>query len=309
MEVKMRILIIGGTGLIGQALASNLISTGNQVWTLSRHPEAVPAKGANAMKWDGQTTTGWEKQAAEVDAIVNLAGENIGASRWTRERKERMRRSRIDAGKAVVDALRPAMALSGHSPKVIVQSSAIGYYGPSDDREISETAPSGRDFLSKLCVEWEGSTEPVEEMGIRRVIIRTGLVLSLSGGVLPRMLLPFKLFVGGPVGSGRQWYSWIHIRDEVEAIRFFLENDSTHGVYNLTSPNPLTNADLGRLIARSFKRPYWIPAPAVALRLVLGEMSTLVLDGQKVLPERLLKAGYQFHFPTAEIALKDLAGN
>jgi uncharacterized protein len=308
MEKEMRILIAGGTGLIGQALTSSLVLSGNQVSVLSRHPENVPSsQGVTTVRWDGRTPAGWEKQAAEADAILNLAGENIGASRWTEARKEMILRSRLNAGKAMVDALQTTKLSSGKSPKVLVQASAIGYYGPSDDRQFTESAPAGSDFLSRICVEWENSTRPVEEAGIRRVIIRTGLVLSLKGGVLPKILLPFRLFAGGPVGSGRQWSSWIHIQDVVDAIRYLLENDSTRGVYNLTAPNPLTNAQLGRLIGKAFNRPYWMPAPAFALRLVLGEMSTLVVDGQKVYPERLLAAGYRFHFQNAEEALKELA--
>jgi uncharacterized protein (TIGR01777 family) len=303
----MRVLIIGGTGLIGKALASSLIARSHQVWILSRHPESVTMQNVTVVKWDGQTSAGWEKEAGEVDAIVNLAGESIGDSRWTRERKEQLLSSRMQAGEALVAAVYKARAASGGSPKVVVQSSAIGYYGPSIDREIVESDPAGGDFLAKVCIDWENSTRPVEVTGIRRVIIRTGLVLSLAGGVLPKMLLPFRLFVGGPVGSGKQWYSWIHIQDEVEAIRFLLENESAHGAYNLTSPQPLTNADFGRVIARSLRRPYWMPAPAFALKLALGEMSTLVLDGQKVIPDRLRAAGYQFHFQNADDALKDLA--
>jgi uncharacterized protein len=302
----MRILMVGGTGLIGKALAESLMVARHQVVTLSRHPEAVSMPGVDVQKWDGQTSSGWEKQAAEADAIINLAGESIGSRRWTLDRKGRLLKSRVDAGKAVVNALSAARAGGGHCPKVLVQASAIGYYGPLDDRDVYEDSPAGADFLAKVCIDWEDSTKPVEEIGIRRVIIRTGLVLSSTGGILSRMLLPFTYFVGGPLGGGRQWYSWIHMQDEVEAIRFLLENESTIGAYNLTAPHPLTNADLGRAIARCLKRPYWMPAPAFALKLALGEMSTLVLDGQKVLPKKLLAAGYPFHFQDAEDALRQL---
>ncbi len=198
----MRALLVGGTGLIGKALASNLISAGHQVWILSRHPENghIPP-GATAEKWDGCTTAGWEKLVADMDAIVNLAGENIGSSRWTRERKESILKSKVDAGSAIVAALQNSNISTGLSRKVLVQSSAIGYYGPSDERMLDEGSLPGRDFLSKICVEWEGTTRSVEEKGVRRVIIRTGLVLSLVGGVLPRILLPFYLFAGGPIGT------------------------------------------------------------------------------------------------------------
>ena len=303
----MRILIVGGTGLIGRALTDCLQAAGHQVWVLSRRPEAGGMQGAHILKWDGRTAAGWEKEALEADAIINLAGESIGDGRWTRERKEKILNSRVEAGKAVVAALQGVGSASGHGPGVLVQASAIGYYGPASDQEITEDTPSGGDFLAKVCIEWEASTQPVEAMGYRRVIIRTGLVLSPAGGVFPKMMLPFRLFAGGPIGSGKQWYSWIHMQDEVEAIRFLIEKESANGAYNLTGPHPLTNADLGQVMAKSIQRPYWMPAPAFALKLALGEMSTLVLDGQKVLPKKLLAAGYAFHYQKAEEAIKQLA--
>jgi uncharacterized protein (TIGR01777 family) len=300
----MRVVITGGTGLIGRALAADLAADSHEVILLSRAPGRVaglPA-GVRAAGWDGQTAAGWGPLADGAQAIVNLAGENLGAGRWTAERKRRIRASRLNAGQAVVEAVRAA----GRAPRVVVQSSAVGYYGPQGDQELAEGAPPGNDFLARLCVEWEASTAPVEAMGVRRVVIRSGVVFHASDGALPRMLLPFKLFVGGPLGSGRQWLSWMHIADEVAAIRFLIEKEEAAGAFNLAAPHPLTNAEFGRVVGRVLGRPAWIPAPAFALRLVLGEMATMVLDGQRAVPRRLLALGFAFRFPEAEAALRDL---
>jgi uncharacterized protein (TIGR01777 family) len=300
----MRVIITGGTGLIGRALAADLAAGGHEVILLSRAPGRVtglPA-GVRAEGWDGRTATGWGPLADGADAIVNLAGENLGAGRWTAERKRRIRDSRLNAGRAVVEAVQAV----SRAPRVVVQSSAVGYYGPQGDQELAEEAPPGNDFLARLCVEWEASTAPVEAMGVRRVVIRSGVVLHASEGALPRMLLPFKLFVGGPLGGGRQALSWIHIADEVAAIRFLVEKEEAAGAFNLAAPHPLTNAEFGRAVGRVLGRPAWLPAPAFALRLALGEMATVVLDGQRVVPRRLLGMGFAFRFPEAEAALRDL---
>jgi uncharacterized protein (TIGR01777 family) len=302
----MRVVITGGTGLIGRALAADLAADGHEVILLSRTPDRVtglPA-GVRAEGWDGRTAAGWGPLADGAQAIVNLAGENLGAGRWTAERKRRIRDSRLNAGRAVVEAVQAA----GQPPRVVVQSSAVGYYGPQGDQELAEEAPSGSDFLARLCVEWEASTAPVEALGVRRVVIRSGVVLHASDGALPRMLLPFKLFAGGPLGNGRQWLSWMHIADEVAAIRFLIEKEEAAGAFNLTAPHPLTNAEFGRVVGRVLGRPAWMPAPVFALRLVLGEMATMVLDGQRAAPRRLLAMGFAFRFPQAEAALRDLLG-
>ncbi len=300
----MRVIITGGTGLIGRALAADLAAGGHEVILLSRAPERVTGlpTGGRAVGWDGHTAAGWGPLADGARAIVNLAGENLGAARWTAERKRRIRDSRLNAGQAVVQAVQAA----GRVPRVVVQASAVGYYGPQGDQELAEEAPPGSDFLARLCVEWEASTAPVEAMGVRRVVIRSGVVLHAMEGALPRMLLPFKLFVGGPLGSGRQWISWMHIADEAAAIRFLIEKEEAAGAFNLTTPHPLTNADFGRVVGRVLGRPAWMPAPAFALRLALGEMATVVLDGQRVVPRRLLALGFAFRFPEAEAALRNL---
>jgi uncharacterized protein (TIGR01777 family) len=298
----MNYLILGGTGLIGTGLVEHLLTADDDVWVLTRSLQAVLPHGARRVVWDGKTTKGWADLVEKMDGIINLAGENLGASRWTEERKKAIIESRRYAARAVVDAIRGAV----HKPEVLVQSSAVGYYGTHADEVLDEKDPPGSDFLAGICVNWEAESEPVELMGVRRIVIRSGVVLSALGGALSRMLLPFRLFVGGPLGSGKQWLSWIHLEDEVRAIIFLLKEASLSGVFNLTSPQPVTNAGFGKTVSQVLRTLYWIPVPAFALRLLLGEMSTMVLDGQRVLPERLRLAEFQFDFPELGAALRDI---
>jgi uncharacterized protein (TIGR01777 family) len=300
----MRVIITGGTGLIGRALSADLASDGHEVIVLSRSPERATGLPASvrAERWDARTADGWAHLADGADAIVNLAGENIGAGRWTEERKRRILDSRLDAGRAVVQAVEQA----SQKPGVVIQASGIGYYGPRGDEEITEDGLPGNDFLAQVAFRWEASTEPVEALGLRRAIIRTGVVLSAKEGAFPRLLLPFRLFVGGPLGSGRQWFPWIHLEDEAAAIHYLIENEAASGPFNLSAPNPLTNAEFSRVLGRVMGRPAFMPTPGFALRLLFGEMATLVLDGQRGVPRRLSGLGFQFRFPEAEAALRDL---
>ena len=300
----MRTIITGGSGLIGRALAVELAAAEHEVIILSRTPGRVsglPA-GVRAAGWDGRTAEGWQDLADGATAIVNLAGESIAAGRWTAARKRRIAASRQQAGAAVVQAVAGATT----RPQVVIQASAVGYYGPRGDETITEDSAAGDDFLAQVCVPWETSTEEVERLGVRRVIIRTGIVLSRDGGALPRMMLPFRLFSGGPLGSGRQGFPWIHHADEVRAIRWLIEHEDASGPFNLAAPETLTNAEFGRVLGRVLRRPSFMPTPGFALRLVLGELSTLLLDGQRQVPQRLLGLGFTFRFPTAEAALRDL---
>lgn len=300
----MRVIVAGGTGLIGRALAEELTAAGHQIVVLSRRPEQVRGltPGVEIAGWDGRTAKGWGSLVEGAGGIVNLTGENLAQGRWSEERKEALRQSRLQAGQAIVDAVEAAQK----KPYALIQASGIGYYGPHGDEEVTEESPPGNDFLGRLAVEWEASTAAVEAMGVRRAVIRTGVVLSLAGGALPRLMLPFRFFVGGPLGSGRQWVSWIHIADEARAIRFLLENESTYGPYNLAAPNPLTNRQLARLLGRVLRRPAFFPVPAPALRLLFGEMADVLLTGQRAVPRRLLAAGFRFRFSEAETALMNL---
>jgi uncharacterized protein (TIGR01777 family) len=302
----MRALITGGSGLIGRALAANLARDNEEVIILSRRPERVidlPA-GVNIKWWDGHTTEAWGSVVDSIDAIINLAGENISSGRWTTERKRRILESRLNAGRAVVQAVEAA----ARKPRVVIQASGVGYYGPCADEEITVETPPGHDFLSRIAVDWEASTAPLEVLGVRRVIIRTGVVLSSAGGALPRMLLPFRLFAVRRLGSGRQWFPWIHIADEVRAIRFLMETERASGSFNLSAATPLTNAEFSRLLGKQLRRPALMPIPGFMLRLLFGEMATALLDGQRAIPQRLLQLGFKFQFTEASLALRDLLG-
>ncbi len=303
----MRIVITGGTGLIGSALMQHLVTKGHEVILLSRSPERAKAllEGVRLERWDGRTASGWGALVDGADAIVNLAGENIAAGRWTAERKKRIRESRLYAGQAVVEAVEGAR----QKPRALIQASAVGYYGPCGDQVITEETAPGQDFLAQVAVEWESCTARVEAMGVRRAIIRTAPVLSAVGGVLPRIIRPFRLFVGGPLGSGQQWFPWIHIADEVGAIVFLIERPEATGPFNLSAPNPVRNADLARILGRVLRRPAIMPTPRFALHLIFGEMAMVLVEGQQAVPQRLLDLGFSFRFPEAESALRDLLGS
>lgn len=300
----MSVLIPGGTGLVGWALAERLSRSGREVVILSRDPSRVQKvpEAVRVEEWDGAS---WEELVPRLDgsdAVVHLAGENLATGRWTAEKKRRIRDSRVASSRAVAKAI----AGAEKRPSVLVQASAVGYYGPRGDEEIDETAEAGDDFLAGVCREWEEASADVETLGVRRPVLRTGVVLSAEGGALPRMLLPFRLFAGGPVGSGRQWLPWIHIEDEVGAIEFLLEQGSATGPFNLTAPNPVTNREFSRLIGKALGRPSALPVPGLALRLGLGEMAELLLTGQRAVPKKLLEAGYEFRYPEAAGALSHL---
>jgi uncharacterized protein (TIGR01777 family) len=301
----MKVIITGGTGLIGRALADDLAKDGHQVIVLSRR--SSPARdlrpGIRLARWDGRTAEGWGPLADGADVIVNLAGENLSAGRWTPERKQAILESRVNAGSAVVDAILQATK----KPRVLIQSSAVGYYGPTGDEVLTEEAASGADFLAGVCREWEATTQPVEALGVRRAVVRTGVVLSAASGALPRMLLPFRVFAGGPLGSGRQWMSWIHIQDEVSALRFLIDTQQARGAFNLTA-EPLTNWQFARVVGKVMRRPAFFTVPSAIIRLAFGEMGTVVLDGQRVSAKRLADLGFQFRFPDSETALRDLLG-
>jgi uncharacterized protein (TIGR01777 family) len=287
----MRIVVSGGTGLIGRRLVSQLLETDHEVRVLSRNParaRGVP-EGAEVEAWDAATAADLVPLLEGADAVVHLAGANIGDGRWTESRKRLIRDSRVHSSAAVAEAM-----VEAQGPGILVQASAVGYYGPRGNEELSEDAAPGDDFLAHTCREWEAASAKVEAAGVRRAVARTGVVLAGDGGALPRMALPFRLFAGGPAGNGRQWMPWIHLDDEVAALRFLIESDAARGPFNLSAPNPVTNRDLSRALGRALGRPSLLPAPAFALKLVLGEMATLVLDGQRAVPSALLEHGFSF---------------
>ena len=303
-KVRCACIIPGGTGLIGRPLAAALVSAGHEVIVLSRHPARIHGLPPQVRLegWDARSADGWGKLADGAGAIVNLAGENIGDGRWTAERKKKIVESRVHAGQAVLEAVRAASV----KPQVVVQGSAVGYYGPHGDEAIDEDAPAGDDFPARVAIDWEAATEPVEAVGVRWVVVRSGVVFAREGGAFPRLALPFRLFAGGPLGSGRQWLSWIHLVDEVRGLQFLIENRAASGPVNLTAPEPLTNRNLARIMGRVMRRPAVFPVPAPLLRLMFGEMATVLLDGQRVIPRRLDQMGFRFTYPDATAALREL---
>jgi hypothetical protein len=299
-----RIVITGGTGLIGGRLARELAAAGHDVVVLTRDPvRAAPPPGVRAAGWDAETAEGWGPLADGALGIVHLAGEPI-EGRWTAAKKRRIRDSRVGSSRAVLAAIEAART----KPAWLLQASGAGYYGPRGDEPLTEEAGPGDDFLARVSIEWEAATAPAEALGVRRALLRTGLVLAAEEGLLARMVTPFRLGLGGPLGSGRQVMPWIHLADEVAAIRFLARTDAARGPFNLAAPGAVTNAEFTRTLARVLRRPAVFRVPKFALRLALGEMAELALTGQRAVPRALEALGFRFRFPQLEAALRDLLG-
>ncbi len=308
----MRYIITGGSGVIGTQLSKSLIADGHEVIVLSRNPDKqqLPS-GVQGVRWDAATADGWGHLVDGGTAIINLAGESISGNStipmpwtWSDERKRRIKESRRRAGQAVTAAVAGAAV----KPRVVFQMSGIDYY-PDTDKPMTEEGPRGEQFLADVVADnWEPPTEPVEALGVRRVVGRTAPILNLETGPLPASLLQFRLFAGGRLGSGTQWFSWIHTQDLVRAIRFLTDNEAASGVYNLASPNPVTNKEFTRILGEVMGRPTLLPVPEFALKLMLGEISSMVLDGRPVSVQKLEALGFTFLFPTLEAALRDVLG-
>ena len=296
----MKVAISGASGLIGTALRSSLTSDGHEVIALTRRASFSPLE---TITWDLDQGR-FDASALEgVDAVVHLAGEPV-AKRWNQARKNAIRQSRVRGTKLLVEGLKSLK----NPPKLLVSASAVGFYGDGGDTELDESAPPGEGFLSDVCHEWEKATMEALGLGIRAVCMRTGIVLSTQGGALGQMLLPFKLGLGGPLGSGKQWMPWIHIDDIVGAFRYVMANDDLVGAVNGTSPNPATNADFTKALGRALHRPAVLPVPAFGLKLLFGEMAQILLEGQRALPKKLLFTGYEFKYPDLSSALEDVIG-
>ena len=299
----MRVVITGATGFIGRALCRELHKD-YEVIALSR--DASRAAGsvgdwAKVVEWDGRTTGSWLKQANGAFAIINLAGENVASGRWNEAKKAGILHSRLDSTRAVLEAVKQV----NRKPNVVILASAIGYYGPRRDEQLDEASAAGEGFLAGVCERVEESAKKIEDLGVRCVVIRTGVVLGRDGGALAKLAKPFRFYFGGYLGSGRQWFSWISLDDEVAAIRFLTESGSAAGVYNLTAPQPVTAKELCATLGKVLHRPCWLPVPGFLLRLALGEMADeMLLSGQRVLPKRLLAAGFEFRHPSVEEALR-----
>jgi uncharacterized protein (TIGR01777 family) len=291
----MKVLVIGGSGFIGSALSRELSGAGHEVVVSTRKKTTSIKK----LTWNIPELIATDV-ISKFDAVVNLAGEKVFSERWTSERKEKIRSSRVDTTKALVESMRA----STNRPKVLINTSAIGYYGPHGDEDMNEGALPGSDFLSGVCKEWEVAALRASELGIRVVITRFGLVLGEGGGALSKMLGPFKSFVGGYIGSGKQWMSWVHINDITGFIRYALENESVAGPFNVTAPGPVRNKEFSSSLGKVLGRPAFFPVPALALKLALGEFGDVLLTGQRVISEKAVKAGYQFKYTDVNEALK-----
>lgn len=296
----MRILITGGTGLIGRHLCKVLLAEGHQLTVLSRHPETVAVKCGATVQ--AMAKLGEWKPEQVFDAVINLAGEPIVDARWTEQRKQVLRDSRI----ALTEGLVSRIAAARQKPAVLLSGSAVGYYGGRGDLMLDEESGAGADFAAQLCIDWEAAALAAEKHGVRVCLLRTGLILSREGGLLGRMLPPFRLGLGARVGDGRQWMSWVHIEDYVALLLRLLGDEQMRGPYNMTAPVPVTNSEFTATLASALHRPAALVAPAALLRLSLGESASILLDGQRVLPARLTATGCQFEFATLQSALENL---
>ena len=296
----MHILLTGGTGLIGRALCDYWHAQGHQLTVWSRSPERVAELCGNSVR--GIVSLA-DCAVETVDAVVNLAGAPIADRPWTTKRRALLRRSRID----LTHELLAWLAAGNKRPEVLLSGSAVGWYGDSGDKPVDELqGVAGSDFAGQLCADWEAAAQPAADLGMRVVLLRTGLVLAREGGFLKRLLLPFRLGLGGRIGSGQQWMPWIHLHDQVALIDFLLRHKTAQGPYNACAPNPVRNVEFTKVLARVLVRPAFLPVPAALLKLGLGELAVLLLGGQQALPTRLLNEGFTFRFAQLDGALQNL---
>jgi len=299
----MQIVVTGGTGFIGRPLCASLSQEGHRVTLLTRRKEeAQRSCGSNvtAVEWNGRETGAWERCLEGADAVVNLAGAPIADGRWTDARKRVLAESRVLTTRLLAEA----MSRRTSKPRTLISASGIGYYGASDDRVLDEGATRGEGFLADLCLAWEAEALRTAEFGVRVVLLRTGMVLELDGGALPKMLLPFRLFMGGPIMPGTQWVSWIHRRDHIGLILWLLAASHISGPVNAVAPEAVTMKRFCELLGQVLHRPSWFPVPAFALQAALGELGTLMTTGQRINPAKALSGGYVFHYPALEPALR-----
>jgi uncharacterized protein (TIGR01777 family) len=300
---------MGGTGLVGSRLVRRLLDRKDQIVMLTRRPDVAKQKWGEhctILEGDPMQAGPWMSGVADCDAVVNLVGEGVFNRRWRAKFKQLLRDSRIKSTEHVVQALAKNPRTAAGAAKVLVNASAIGYYGPHGAEELTEDGSPGNDILATLCVDWEKAARGVEAHGVRLVLLRVGVVLDREGGALKQMLRPFKMFVGGPVGFGRQFVSWIHHEDLVGLILLALDDARASGPMNGTAPNPLTNKAFSKALGRALGRPSFLPMPKFMLRLILGQVASLVTTGQRVLPRKALELGYEFKFPEIDGAMKDV---
>ena len=300
-----RIVMTGATGFIGQRVAAALLARGDAIVLLSRHPEQAKARFPTAERcllWAPGLEGAWRTAIDGVDAVIHLAGESIAGKRWNAAFKQRLRDSRVRGTRDIVAAIAQAQ----RKPELLISASGIGYYGDSGDAFDSETAPPGRDFLAELCSAWEAEAMEARQSGVRVTVFRTGLVLARDGGALPRLALPFSLLAGGPIGSGRQWFPWIHAEDMVSALLSCVDTPALAGPVNAVAPQQCRNDEFCAALGKALHRPSWLRVPAFALRLAAGEFADSLLGGQRATPDALLANGFRFRYPRLDEALASL---
>ncbi|MEG4056921.1 MULTISPECIES: thylakoid membrane protein ThyD [unclassified Microcoleus] len=304
----MKVAIAGATGFVGSRLVEKLQAAGHQVVVLSRDAakagRVFPASAypnLEVVAYTPAESGDWQKSIAGCDAVVNLAGVPIAEERWTEARQQAI----LDSRRLTTAKLVEAIVNANPRPSVFVSASAIGYYGTSETAEFDETSPAGNDFLAAVCKDWEAAAQPAKNAGTGLAILRLGIVLGM-GGALAKMLPPFKLFAGGPLGTGKQWFSWVHREDVVDLILYALQNPQVEGVLNATAPNPVRMNELCQTLGEVLKRPSWLPVPGFALEMLLGDGAKVVLEGQKVLPKQTLASGFQYQYPTLKLALEEI---
>lgn len=304
----MKVSITGATGFVGSRLVEKLNKEGHSIIVLTRNEKRGKKVFPNSafpnveiVEYTPKSSGEWQKSISGCDAVVNLAGAPIADERWTPERKKEILESRQLSTRHLVEAISQAES----KPSVLVNASAIGYYGTSETATFDESSPAGNDFLSKVCTAWETEAQKVKDAGVRLVILRFGIVLG-EGGAIAKMLTPFRMFAGGPLGTGQQWFSWIHRQDLVNLILEAIQRENLEGVYNATSPNPVRMNELSQTLGDVLHRPSWLPVPEFALQALLGDAAKVVLEGQQVLPENIQKAGFDYQYPTLKPALKEI---
>ena len=304
----MKVAVTGGTGFVGSRLVERLQSLGHEVILLTRNPrpaqQMFPKEvytGVQVVAYDPMQLGDWQQVLVGCEGVVNLAGEPIAEARWTPEQKQTILNSRVVTTQNLVEAMRQA----DPHPRVLVNASAIGFYGTSEVATFDESSSSGDDFLAQVCQQWEAAAKAAESRGTRVVILRLGIVLG-PGGALAKMLPPFRMFAGGPIGTGRQWFSWIHRDDVVDLIVTALTDSSWQGIYNATAPHPVRMTELCKQLGRVLNRPSWLPVPSFALEALLGEGAKVVLEGQRVLPSQTLAAGFKYEYPDLPQALEQV---
>jgi uncharacterized protein (TIGR01777 family) len=299
----MKIVVSGGTGFIGSILVDRLWNGFHTLALLSRKPpREVGVTKKEWFSWNPPHGGSWEQAVEGADGIVNLAGEPIAAKRWSDAQKAKLRASRIDSTRALVGAIAKARV----KPKFLLNASAVGYYGAHGEEVVTESTPPGNDFLSRLCADWEAEARRAEQHGVRVAMVRTGIVLGKGQGALAKMVPPFKMFVGGPLGSGEQYMPWIHIDDEIGLLLFLMEREDARGPFNASAPNPVTMAEFSKTLGTVLNRPSWVSVPPSALALITGEMADMLLTGQRAIPEAAQKLGYVFKYANLGAALESL---